>query len=339
MRAGNKRGLPVRALFLGNVAADTYNGIRDELPAEFDCSTSSPTRRTLARAVERGRRRHPGQQSLARRLSGGPAGPAGAVGGDRGRSVRSGGAAARRGGVQRVRPRNRDRRIHRHGVAGAASPAVRDCRRVPRAHGSWRTSWVESGAPHGEVRGSTSGIVGYGRVGREVARRAAPFGARILAANRTPREPDPGVERIFHKLADLDAMLPECDTVALCTALGPGDDRADRRAQAGTDEADRVPDQYRARPSHRRGRAVRGAARRAGSVARRSTCGGSIRPLRRADPARLAPPVPRAADRDRDAAQFRVDAAAWCGAAGTRSPKTSAASRAARALINHVTTI
>jgi phosphoglycerate dehydrogenase-like enzyme len=89
-----------------------------------------------------------------------------------------------------------------------------------RERGSWRTSWVESGAPHGEVRGSTLGIVGYGRVGREVARRAAPFGCRILAANRSPREAETGVERIF-PLAELDAMLPECDTVALCTALGP----------------------------------------------------------------------------------------------------------------------
>jgi phosphoglycerate dehydrogenase-like enzyme len=89
-----------------------------------------------------------------------------------------------------------------------------------RERGSWRTSWVESGMPHGEVRGSTLGIVGYGRVGREVARRAAPFGCRILAANRTAREPDTGVERVF-PLAELDRMLPECDTVALCTALGP----------------------------------------------------------------------------------------------------------------------
>ncbi|HVC55502.1 MAG TPA: 2-hydroxyacid dehydrogenase [Stellaceae bacterium] len=89
-----------------------------------------------------------------------------------------------------------------------------------RAQGSWRSSWVESGAPHGEVRGTTLGIVGYGRVGQEVARRAAPFGMRVLAANRTPRAPDPAVERLF-PLADLDRMLPLCDTVALCTALGP----------------------------------------------------------------------------------------------------------------------
>jgi phosphoglycerate dehydrogenase-like enzyme len=89
-----------------------------------------------------------------------------------------------------------------------------------RARGSWRSSWVQSGKPHGEVRGSTLGIVGYGRVGQEVARRAAPFGVRILAANRSPRAAGDGVERVY-QLAELDRMLPECDTVALCTALGP----------------------------------------------------------------------------------------------------------------------
>jgi phosphoglycerate dehydrogenase-like enzyme len=89
-----------------------------------------------------------------------------------------------------------------------------------RERGSWQTSWVQSGKPHGEVRGSTLGIVGYGRVGREVARRAAPLGCRILAANRSAREPEAGVERVY-PLAELDQMLPECDTVALCTALGP----------------------------------------------------------------------------------------------------------------------
>ena len=89
-----------------------------------------------------------------------------------------------------------------------------------REQGSWRTSWVESGAPHGEARGSTLGIVGYGRVGREVARRAAPFGCRILAANRSPRAAGEGVERV-HPLTELDQMLAQCDTVAVCAALGP----------------------------------------------------------------------------------------------------------------------
>jgi phosphoglycerate dehydrogenase-like enzyme len=89
-----------------------------------------------------------------------------------------------------------------------------------RDGGSWATSWVQSGTPHGEVRGTTLGIVGFGRVGREVARRAAPFGCRILAANRSPHDAEPGVEHIY-PMTELDRMLPLCDTVAICTALGP----------------------------------------------------------------------------------------------------------------------
>jgi len=89
-----------------------------------------------------------------------------------------------------------------------------------RIRSSWRPSWVQSGAPHGEILGKTVGIVGLGRVGREVARRAAVFGCRVVAANRSPRQPGDGVERIY-PLAELDRMLPECDFVVLCTALGP----------------------------------------------------------------------------------------------------------------------
>jgi phosphoglycerate dehydrogenase-like enzyme len=87
-----------------------------------------------------------------------------------------------------------------------------------REHGSWRDSWVQSGPQHGELRGTTLGIVGYGRVAREAAKRAAPFGVRVLAANRTPRPADPDVDRVY-PLAELDQMLPQCDTVVLCTAL------------------------------------------------------------------------------------------------------------------------
>jgi phosphoglycerate dehydrogenase-like enzyme len=79
---------------------------------------------------------------------------------------------------------------------------------------------VQSGAPHGEILGSTVGIVGLGRVGYEVARRAAAFGCRVIAANRSAREPGRGVEQVF-PLSELDHMLAECDYVVLCTALGP----------------------------------------------------------------------------------------------------------------------
>ena len=64
------------------------------------------------------------------------------------------------------------------------------------------------------------GIVGYGRVGHEVARRAAAFGCRVIAANRSTKEPRSGADQVF-PLSELDRMLPECDYVVLCTALGP----------------------------------------------------------------------------------------------------------------------
>jgi phosphoglycerate dehydrogenase-like enzyme len=89
-----------------------------------------------------------------------------------------------------------------------------------RTRSSWRPSWVMSGAPHGEIRGKTVGIVGLGRVGREVARRAAAFDCPVLAANRSPRATGDGVARVF-PLGELDRMLPECDFVVLAAALGP----------------------------------------------------------------------------------------------------------------------
>ena len=141
--------------------------------------------------------------------------------------IELGGVAERRRDLQRVRPRDRDRRIRRDGDAGLDHRFLEIYGEF-RERCSWAPSWVQSGTPHGEVRGSTLGIVGYGRVGREVARRPAPFGCRVLAANRSPREPRAGVERIY-PLAELDRMLPECDTVAICTALGPETDGADRR--------------------------------------------------------------------------------------------------------------
>ena len=41
---------------------------------------------------------------------------------------------------------------------------------------------------HGEVRGKTIGILGYGRIGQEVAKRAAAFDMRVIAVGRTPKE-------------------------------------------------------------------------------------------------------------------------------------------------------
>jgi len=73
-----------------------------------------------------------------------------------------------------------------------------------------RESPVRRRAPHGEVLGRTIGIIGYGRIGREVAERAAGLRCRVLAANRSPVANPAPAESIF-PLADLDRMLPLCD--------------------------------------------------------------------------------------------------------------------------------
>jgi phosphoglycerate dehydrogenase-like enzyme len=86
--------------------------------------------------------------------------------------------------------------------------------------GSWEASLQGGGARHGELMGQTVGIVGYGGIGREVARRAASFGVRLLAANRSPVGDPLPVERIY-PLAELDRMLPECDVVVIACALAP----------------------------------------------------------------------------------------------------------------------
>lgn len=84
-----------------------------------------------------------------------------------------------------------------------------------------------------ELRGATLGIVGYGSVGREIARLGAAFGMRILATKRDVRHPveregyaEPGtgdpkaelVDRLYPAQA-LRSMLRECDFVAVTVPL------------------------------------------------------------------------------------------------------------------------
>src|SRR5207248_4323446 len=71
-----------------------------------------------------------------------------------------------------------------------------------------------------EVLGRTIGIVGYGRIGREVAERAAGLKCRVLAANRSPVANPAPADTVF-PLAELDRMLPLCDTVLISCGLAP----------------------------------------------------------------------------------------------------------------------
>jgi glyoxylate reductase len=91
-------------------------------------------------------------------------------------------------------------------AARLASEAERDLRA-----GQW-PGWGVNQYLGQDVHGATLGIVGHGRIGEAVARRAAGFGMQVLhhARRDTGR---PGY------VADLDRMLGECDFVSLHVPL------------------------------------------------------------------------------------------------------------------------
>jgi glyoxylate reductase len=66
-----------------------------------------------------------------------------------------------------------------------------------------------------ELPGKTLGVVGAGRIGQAVARRAAAFGMRALYWSRAPK---PGVAGEYR---GLDALLGESDVVVLTVTLVP----------------------------------------------------------------------------------------------------------------------
>ena len=71
-----------------------------------------------------------------------------------------------------------------------------------------------SGPVHSEVHGKTIGVVGYGRIGQEVARRAEAFGMRIIGIARNARE-TPAPLDWLGTMADLDRLLSESDYVLI----------------------------------------------------------------------------------------------------------------------------
>lgn len=81
----------------------------------------------------------------------------------------------------------------------------------------WDGLYAGGGRFHHEVRGTTLGIVGYGHIGEEVAKRAAPFGIRSIGTRRqqVPAPPELdwlGTEsELPNLLAQSDFVLIACD--------------------------------------------------------------------------------------------------------------------------------
>ncbi len=86
-----------------------------------------------------------------------------------------------------------------------------------RAHG-WGGRLVATGPVHGEVRGSTVGIVGYGHIGHELAVRARAFGMRVIGIRRS-EPPCPAELDWLGTMARLDDLLAESDFVVVACDL------------------------------------------------------------------------------------------------------------------------
>lgn len=121
-----------------------------------------------------------------------------------------------------------------HGIAvtyaaGAVSPTVAEhamalllalARRVPamlefQARRDWSRVGVSAGCR--SLEGGVMAIVGYGNIGREIARRARAFGMRTVAVSRSVKS-DPFLDESY-TLADLESVLGRADAVMVTIAL------------------------------------------------------------------------------------------------------------------------
>jgi phosphoglycerate dehydrogenase-like enzyme len=92
--------------------------------------------------------------------------------------------------------------------------------------GTWAPQWGE------DVNGKTLGIIGYGRIGRAVAKRAAGFNMRIIAHDLFPPK---GPVTPAAEFLSLDELLAQSDYVCLHAALTP-----ENRGMIGREQLQRM---------------------------------------------------------------------------------------------------
>ena len=103
----------------------------------------------------------------------------------------------------------------------AFSLLVSVARKIPQAHSNLQAGgWDRKKFEGTELYGKTLGIIGMGRIGSELSRRAIAFGMRVLAYDpflSAGRARALQVELID----DIDTLLPHCDFLTLHTPLTP----------------------------------------------------------------------------------------------------------------------
>ena len=88
--------------------------------------------------------------------------------------------------------------------------------------GQWDSVWSGAAVPlWSELAGKTLGILGYGRIGQAVARRALAFEMDVLAIRRDPSQPDPHRLAFVRGPAAVDEVLGRADYLAVTLALTP----------------------------------------------------------------------------------------------------------------------
>lgn len=84
--------------------------------------------------------------------------------------------------------------------------------------GGWNGKSPGMNTPHGEVRDATVGIIGYGHIGFEVAKRAKAFDMRVIGTRRR-EQPTPELLDWLGTPDKMDQLLAESDIVVVACDL------------------------------------------------------------------------------------------------------------------------
>ena len=109
-------------------------------------------------------------------------------------------------------------------------------RRVPQADRSIRAQrWDRSELKGVELSGKTLGVIGLGRVGREVARRMLAFAMKVIAVD--PYVTEESAAELGVELVDMDTVLRSSDFITIHVPLG-----SETRGMISQAEIDRMRD-------------------------------------------------------------------------------------------------
>ena len=129
-------------------------------------------------------------------------------------------AATRRGIIVMNTPQANTTATCEHTIAMMLALA----RNIPQADASLRRGeWTRSKFMGEQLMGKTLGVIGLGRIGTQVAKRAQAFGMEVIAFDPYVSEEAARVNKIG--LVELDELLARSDFITLHSSLNPGSRR------------------------------------------------------------------------------------------------------------------